>query len=207
MGRGVRRRKLTTPQLIPVVLCGGKSRRFGRDKLVEPLEDGTLLIERAIAAFAEIGTRPLLAGRCDAAISARYGPEIPDAPGAGGPGAGILAAIEACGKDVLVLAGDLPCVTTATVALLVEGARANPHALVVLGLTDDPQPCMGVYRVGAAPTLRAWLGQDRRRPLGELFQHPQRALVGIPMRDAVNVNTAADLSGHFSRPVPKSGTC
>ena len=56
----------------PVVLVGGKSRRFGRDKLREPIGESRAewLVDRPIRALREVfGARVAVVGECDADVA------------------------------------------------------------------------------------------------------------------------------------------
>src|SRR5262245_5365872 len=81
----------------PVVLTGGRSTRFGSDKLRARLDDdGTLLIDRPIAALrAVFGPRVALVGDCDPAVAARADLIIRDLHPGRGPIGGILSALVA----------------------------------------------------------------------------------------------------------------
>jgi molybdopterin-guanine dinucleotide biosynthesis protein A len=104
---------------VGLVLAGGLSRRLGRDKAALA-HAGQTLVERAARRLAAVcrevvaadGGRGLLAGR----------PSVADGPGAG-PAAGILGGAAAYpGRELLVLACDLPLVPPALLVALREAA-------------------------------------------------------------------------------------
>ncbi len=80
----------------PIVLVGGSSRRFGRDKLREPLGGGWL-VDRPIAALREVfGGHVRLVGACHPEVARRGDGVIPDSHPGTGPVGGIVSALEAC---------------------------------------------------------------------------------------------------------------
>jgi molybdopterin-guanine dinucleotide biosynthesis protein A len=84
----------------PVVLVGGKSRRFGRDKLKEVVgAGGVWLVDRPIGALrAVFGARVAVVGECDAGVAARADMVIEDTRPGVGPIGGILSALEASAR-------------------------------------------------------------------------------------------------------------
>ncbi|MEW6072334.1 MAG: molybdenum cofactor guanylyltransferase [Planctomycetota bacterium] len=154
--------------LAGVVLCGGASRRMGRDKAGLDLGDRTLL-ERTVAIVAGRAPRVLLA--CGPA--ARYrelGPELvldrsPDA----GPLAGLEAALarlaEGEGREgwLLVLACDMPRARGEVFDLLLERARARRADACLLATGAGLEPLYAVYHTRCLPAVRAALAAGERR--------------------------------------------
>lgn len=182
---------LQSDHVQPVVLVGGASRRFGRDKLRE-LWHGAPLVTRPINALrAVLGTRVALVGECHPDILPLADTIIPDAfPGAG-PIGGIVSALLHARSPILVLAGDMPDVDPDTVRALLDAARSHPDALAVMARTDRLHPTAALYRPGALPSLESRLAQ-LRRSLHDAFTPDQ--LCAVPCRaDALrNVNTPDD---------------
>lgn len=176
----------------PVVLVGGTSRRFGRDKLREPLASSPgnqWLVDRPIAALrAVFGPRVAAVGDCDPEVSARADLVIPDTRPGVGPIGGVLSALEGAGGDVFVLPGDLPHITSDAILAVLASARANPAALAVVALTDRTHPCIGLYRRTAAPFLCDHLAAGRHS-LFDAVPEGLVATVPIDPHDAHNVNT------------------
>ena len=180
---------------VGVVLAGGGSRRFGRDKGSLEIE-GRSLVERSCTVLATVSSEVAVAGR------GRY--DIPgvlmidDGPG-GGPAAGILGAATAFPeRSLLVLACDLPAVTEPLLSRLLDDrdldwllprhtggveplcARYDPAALAAL----ERQVATGDY------ALHHLLQADLR--IGYL-EGEALAGLGRPEQMFLNVNTPADL--------------
>ncbi len=176
----------------PVVLVGGRSRRFGRDKLVEPV-GGRPLVAHPVAVLRGVfGPRVALVGACDAAVAALGDVRIPDPYPGAGPAGGILAALEYTGGSVFVLSGDLPSITARAVRAVLAAAEERPGAPACMGMTDRPEPCIALYRPGAVGAIRGSVRSGR----GLLAAVGADAVrVPIDAASAVNVNRPGDLPG------------
>ena len=167
---------MARPGLLGAVLAGGHSRRYGRDKATEVV-GGQPQIARAVAALEQVledvvvvTSRPL--------SSAVDVPVVPDRHHDAGPLGGLHSALHeavARGRSgVLLLACDMPLVTS---EILGAVARAAPDAPAVAPRRDGGiEPLCAVYRVGALPTVEALLGGDDRS-LHRLFDE----LGGVPV--------------------------
>jgi molybdopterin-guanine dinucleotide biosynthesis protein A len=154
-----------------IVLAGGRSSRFGADKLLARL-DGRPLLHHPILA---------LAACCDTLLVAvsRDGPEpaLPNGVGVPirivrdvvadtGPLAGLIAGLEVAEEEIaLVVGGDQPDLRPDLLRLLLA-ALGSASAVV---LADEGQPRslpVAVRRRPALDAARAALGTDRRSLLG-----------------------------------------
>src|SRR5262245_40559289 len=118
---------MTTPTTPPdhssaIVLAGGRSSRFGRDKLAEPA-GGTGLLDRAIAAVRPLGTEVLVVA------APGTDPDVPDDvrvvhdPVAfEGPLSGLVNGLEAAREPIaIVVGGDSPSLVGAVLISMVDG--------------------------------------------------------------------------------------
>jgi molybdopterin-guanine dinucleotide biosynthesis protein A len=180
--------------LTPVVLVGGKSVRFGRDKLREPWGDG-VLVERPIGVLREVfGARVMVVGACDARVRALGDGEIADGYAGVGPMGGVVSALEGCGGAVFVLAGDMPgfCAERARELVRVAaGMRGEVEA--VLCETDRLQVCAGIYERRALARLRGALDEGRYS-LVRAMEGAGVARVRCEEGEVRNVNTPGDVS-------------
>jgi molybdopterin-guanine dinucleotide biosynthesis protein A len=178
----------------PVVLVGGRSRRFGRDKLREPLGSGEWLVDRPIAALrAVFGPIVAAVGECDAAVAARFDRVIRDLHPGAGPIGGIVSALECSRSAVFVLAGDLPCITSDAVRDVLLHAKATPPAWAVMASADRVEPCVALYRPPAAATLAQRLAAGQRS-LHDAIPREHLATVAVPAALLANANEPRDLA-------------
>jgi len=149
-----------------IVLAGGRSSRFGRDKLAE-IVDGQSLLDRAIVAVAAVasdvvvvsapaGDRPIPAG-------ARL---VHDSNAFEGPLAGLAIGLAALEPDVdraIVVGGDMPSLIPAVLARLVAALGAGIDAAVLdVDGRFVPLP-MAVQRHVASPIARSLVDSGERR--------------------------------------------
>ncbi len=178
----------------PIVLVGGKSTRFGRDKLREPIGNtGELLVQRPIRVLrAVFGPRVKLVGECDPSILPLADGVIPDEHPGAGPMGGILSALKRWGGPVFVLAGDMPGIRSSDVLSLLFAAAARENTWAVVAKTDRVHPCAGLYWPASLPSLSdAITSPDRSLhraiPAEHVVTHP------LPELAVKNVNVFDDL--------------
>ena len=168
---------------------------MGRDKAMLELE-GTSFLERIAATM-----RPLVAS---VRVVGRAGdienlPSIEDLR----PGLGPLAAIEtalaaAAGVDVLVVACDLPLISTALLALVVECARSAPGSIAVpLDSEGRLAPLAAVYPTSALARVASLLDAGERKPRALLDIIPT---VVLPFEDYANLPGALHLLRNVNTP-------
>ncbi len=171
---------------------------MGRDK-ARLRVGGASLVERTIALLRDVAGEVLVADR-GLGLSAGAGcRSIADGPGAG-PVAGILgAAVERPGRDLLVLACDLPAVPVALLRQLVEPIEEDVH---LPRWSRGVEPLCALYRPAALAHMSAEAGAGRLalhamlRPGGLRIRHfegRRLAAFGSPERLFLNLNTPEDL--------------
>ncbi len=128
-----------------IVLTGGRSQRFGRDKATFELNGATLAIRAA----------RLLGAVCGDVIEvgdgATGGPAVREQPVFGGPVAALLAGVDAVGVPAIVLGCDHASMTVEVLARL----AADPRETVVPFVADRPQFVAAKYGAEAIAALRA----------------------------------------------------
>ncbi|MFN7019778.1 MAG: NTP transferase domain-containing protein [Phycisphaerales bacterium] len=174
---------------------GGKSRRFGRDKLREPLgNSGMVLVQRPIEVLRAIfGRRVCLVGECDPSIVPLADGVIPDEHPGVGPIGGIASALTFWGGPVFVLAGDMPGFETVDGWNILSVALEHPDCLAVLGATDRVHPCAGYYATAALPVLSDCLARGKYRLTTAVPECAMRS-VAVAADSMINVNVPGAIS-------------
>ena len=161
-----------TERIGAIVLAGGRSTRFGRDKLAEPI-DGEPLLDHAIRAVKAVASDVVVVAAPGAATIVPDGVRLAHDPVAfEGPLAGLaagLAALDPAIDRVVVVAGDMPSLAPTVLRRLIEaiGPAADASLLDVHG---EPVPLpMAVRAEIAAESARRLLdgGERRLRALPE----------------------------------------
>lgn len=160
-----------------IVLAGGRSSRFGRDKLAEPV-GGTVLLHRAIAAIRPLATAVYVVAAPNA------DPDLPDEarlihdPVAfEGPLSGLVTGLEAAPEPVaIVVGGDSPSLVEGVIAAMLDRLDAPGIQAVVLEHEGRARPLPLVVRREPA------LAQAR-----DLFESGERRLRAVLDRLEVEV--------------------
>lgn len=180
------------------VLCGGASRRMGRDKALLSI-DGVTMAARVAAALRAAGADSVYAVGGDAVGLERVGLLVvpDDEPGAGPFPATLTALRAATAPVVLVVSCDLrdpnPAVMTATLAALEASAAAMVVAVPVVA--GHHQWTHAAWRIEALPLL----AEARAAGVASL----KRAAAALPMTEVhglspvalADADTPADLPG------------
>lgn len=193
-----------------IVLAGGRSSRFGEDKLSVEV-GGVPLLHHAINAVSPLSDEVLVAGAADGpSVSLPSGALTPvtvlhDVLPDQGPLIAVLAAARvATGETILVVGGDMPALQPALLRrLLTWGDDHDGVCLVSDGWT---QPLPVALDRSRAVTAAEHLGANGERALRRLFgslrveqleESAWRAIDpdGHSLRD---IDTRADLDGHVA---------
>lgn len=171
------------PAVTAAVLAGGRSRRFGSDKLAAHLE-GRPLLEHAVDAVAALAGEVLVVVGRERASAAMTGLQprrdrqvriVADREPAGGPAAGLRTALELAREPtLLVVAGDMPRLAPAVLELLVRTlAAADPGIVdaVVLAYRGRMQPLPAALRVGAGTIAAQAAKASGDTSLAGVFTH------------------------------------
>ena len=143
------------------ILAGGRATRFGGADKASLRIGGRRIIDRQLEAIAAVRPRiedvRIVAG--DAARYAHLGVRVvPDTIAGAGPLGGLYTAlVDAAHARVLVLACDLPFVTTALVERLAIDSRADEIDAVVPRSGRGLEPLCAIYRSRCAAAARACL--------------------------------------------------
>jgi molybdenum cofactor guanylyltransferase len=131
------------PDVAAFILAGGKSTRMGTDKAFVTLEGSTLLA-RALEIARSVTPNVHIVG--DPAKFAQFAPVVADIFPNCGPLAGIHAALRSSSTDLnLILAVDVPLVSTAFLQYLIERSWRNPAVVTVAQTDGGYQPLSAIY--------------------------------------------------------------
>lgn len=168
------RQSPAVPPASGIVLAGGRSSRFGRDKLAEPLA-GRPLLDHAILAVASIASEVLVLGREARAGAAPPGARVsirvvPDAEPFGGPLVALATGLELAAEPLaIVVGGDMPTLAPEVlVTLLRELEAADGVDAACLVHRGRRQSLPLAVRVGAGTSAARRLVGAAERRLGAL---------------------------------------
>jgi molybdenum cofactor guanylyltransferase len=164
------------PSATALVLAGGRSTRFGRNKLAEPLRGRSLLDHSIVAAAAvarevlvlvpPVGDAPRLPRSPDPAVPITT---IRDPEPFGGPLVALLAGLERAREPfALVVGGDMPDLSRDVLARVLRALDASEADAVALAFRGRRQPLPLGLRVGTATAAARRLLADGVRSLQSL---------------------------------------
>ncbi|MEA2974340.1 MAG: hypothetical protein QOG82_2798 [Actinomycetota bacterium] len=182
-----------TGLVVAVVLAGGAGRRLGGVDKAGLVLGGRTLLDRVLSAAAGVAGRLVVVGRPRAVDLERAVIFVQeDVPG-GGPVPAVAAALDATGgaSVVLILAVDLPLLTTAALARLVDELLAADPSVGAAAAADPsgrPNPLLAAYRAEVLAGNDGAPGAAARALLP-----PDTRVVDLGPEATLNVNTPADV--------------
>jgi molybdopterin-guanine dinucleotide biosynthesis protein A len=156
---------VTARRVTGLVLAGGRSSRFGRDKLEERFDGRTLLVN-AIDGVTPASTEILVVAAPDATlIIPRRATLIHDPVAFDGPLAGVAAGLRAARESiVVVVGGDMPTLVGAVIESMLVTLDAPGVDAVVLAHDGRPRPLpMALRREPALAAAERLLAEGERR--------------------------------------------
>jgi molybdenum cofactor guanylyltransferase len=181
------------------ILAGGKSTRMGADKAFVEL-DGRTLLARALDLTRSVTPEVRIVG--DAAKFAPFASVVEDVFRGCGPLGGIHAALRASPTELnVILAVDVPFVSSALLQYLIRRARASALATVTVARADGRwQPLCAVYRRDFADAAEYALRAGRYK-IDTLFEsihvqvitQEELEAAGFSSRMFRNLNTREEL--------------
>jgi molybdopterin-guanine dinucleotide biosynthesis protein A len=172
-----------TEGITGIVLAGGRSSRFGSDKLVAEI-DGRTLLDRAVEAVATIAAEVIVVVAPDddrplprASVPVRA---VVDGEPFGGPLVGLRAGLEEAREPiVVVVGGDMPSLRPSVLSALVRALLSvgDTVGAAVLRSRGSLVPLPAALRTGTASDRVGALVADGERRLRSLFERlPTRVL-------------------------------
>ncbi|TDD72372.1 molybdenum cofactor guanylyltransferase [Jiangella aurantiaca] len=180
---------------VAVILAGGSGRRLGGTDKPALVVGGRTLLDRSVAAATEAGAAQIVVAgpQRDTVSPVTWTREDP--PG-GGPLAGLaagLAALDLAPEAVVVLAADLPRVSSALVGRLLAGLGPDTDAVAVVDAAGWVQPLVAAYRAGPLRAALDAVGDPRNRPVRALL--PGLRVATLADDDgAADIDTPGDLA-------------
>jgi molybdopterin-guanine dinucleotide biosynthesis protein A len=183
------------PRIAVLVLAGGRSRRFGSDKLAAEVGGRPLLDSALEVALATADAQVVVVGPAERALPAGV-LVTREEPAYAGPFAAVAAGLELVDADVVVvLAGDLLDPAPAVPALLAAlAADAHADAAVVVDTDGRRQPLLAAFRT--TPLRGCVVGVDTDgRAANELLDGLRVVELSDPAAWSRDVDSPGDLPG------------
>jgi molybdenum cofactor guanylyltransferase len=178
------------PEVTGVVLAGGRSTRFGRDKLLEPYR-GTPIVHRVILRLAEVcGDVVVVLPPDGAEPSMPLGAPVRfvrDPEEGEGPLAGTYAGLIAVrSSHALLAAGDMPDLRTGVLLEMLRVADEAPADAIALADEGRFRPLPTVVATERARDVAHALLHDGHRRLRDLFEALRVAVIDEPTWRAID---------------------
>jgi len=192
--------QVTLPDISAAVLIGGKSRRFGRDKVVEPL-DGVMLVERVVSVLSPLFSEIILVGHVRQEIAGYK--TVPDIiPGCGPLGGIYTALVSSRNPYCFVFAADMPNLNMGLIRYM-AGLKEKAD-IIIPQLSKGMEPLHAVYSNIAVPVIKDLLEKRKFKILNlieqmntEYIGHLSINNFGDPLRIFFNINTLSDINIFF----------
>ncbi|NPA32540.1 MAG: molybdenum cofactor guanylyltransferase [Aquificae bacterium] len=174
------------------ILAGGRSKRFGRDKLLYKI-GGITVIERVANTARKVCDEVFLVSKDKKKFSFIDLPVVEDKAGESASIVGLYTALLHLPKGhALILSGDIPLISEKTLKLLVQNRRPP----ITLAKTKEKiHPLVGVYEKSVLDEVRKIIEEKNYR-LSELVRRVGFFAVDIPPElehELLNLNTPTDL--------------
>ena len=186
------------PKLMGVVLCGGRSRRMGRDKATLTDARGESFLDVAVERLGQLCGSVCVSTTAGHAVG-DYA-RIVDPPDSNGPITGVLTSLQSAirsGFDACLFNPvDTPNLSVNDLRLLVERWRHEPRRVVCaessLAGATRLEPLIAIVPTIAVKELRSAC-EDGEFSLWRAFRRCQPITVTLSAESCLNVNSPADL--------------
>lgn len=163
----------TMTTVTAIVLAGGRSSRFGGDKLAAEIGGRSLLDLAIDGARAVADDVVVVLAPGDARIVGDRARTVADREAHGGPLVGLATGLEVAAEPIaLAVGGDMPSLDPDVLGLMVRTlvAAGDGVAAVILEQRGRPVPLPAVVRTGTATDVAGRLVADGERSLRALFE-------------------------------------
>ena len=188
--------------MIGAILAGGASSRFGGAPKGLHTVAGVRIIDRVVGALREVSSEVILVSNAIDAPRWLTGARVfADVRGERGSLVGIHTALAQARSSVMVVAWDMPFVTSELLRFIQERGRDEPFATVPEG-SGGLEPFCAMYTPACLPVFESALDSGEFRMSTVLERLPsltripvsEITTIGDPSRLFFNVNSAADLT-------------
>ncbi|HEY9162187.1 MAG TPA: molybdenum cofactor guanylyltransferase [Desulfomonilia bacterium] len=184
------------PDITAAVLIGGKSRRFGRDKVIEPL-DGVMLVEKVVSVLNPLFSEIILVGHFRQEI-AGYKTVSDIIPGCGPLGGIYTALVSSANPYCFIFAADMPNLNMKLISYM-AGLKEKAD-IIIPRLSKGIEPLHAIYSKAAIPVIKTLLEKNRFKILNLIEQMNTEYIgnlsinkFGDPLRIFSNINTTSDI--------------
>lgn len=179
-----------------LILAGGVSARFGRDKAAEVVHDQPqlrYLFDLLSSCVKEVHVS-IAPNQLTDPLRSAY-PVIVDSEAGRGPAGGLLAAHTADPHSAwLVVACDMPRVNADVLATLVGGRHSSRSATCFIGAEGAPEPLCAIYEPATLAALRAAAeGSDRVPGPRQWLASANAVMLDSPVEGLQGFNTVDEL--------------
>jgi len=188
------------------ILAGGKASRLGgRVKGLIELPGGRTIVERLIGEVRGAGVSDIIICANEPEPYVDLGlPIVPDTDPGSGPLGGIAAALAhfaPTAEAVLLLAGDMPAITSGELRFLLAAFGQTDASAVFAEAPDGPHPLVAVARTSLRDEVERALRSDDRRVRALWRSVGAEAVSFDQVQPFANINTPDDLA-RWQRPDP-----
>ncbi len=182
-------------RLLGTVLCGGQSRRMGREKATLPHNRSGTFWRHAIDQLSPLCNQVCLAGKLSTATDQLV---LADQTRSGGPACGVASALQhACCNSfdaVFITPVDMPLLKTDDLKCLYDLWQEHRHQIVaaVSGTENRLEPLVAIYPTQFATALET-LSNAEDRSLYRWISGQPHLCVPLPTNSCRNMNTPEDL--------------
>lgn len=179
------------PEISAYILCGGQSRRMGMDK-AQLMYQGRTFVQHLVHVVEPLGCAIQLSSSHEAHL--KYGlPVVQDLWPNLGPMGGIYSALQHANTETnLILACDLPKLTTKILIDLIATHRHERSEITVVESGGRLHPIIGVYERSLIPKIEKLIHQKDYR-MNALLDRVKLARLMVPDSNLLmNVNNPSD---------------
>ncbi len=189
--------KGTLPDITAAVLTGGKSRRFGRDKVIEPL-DGVMLVERVVSVLTPLFSEIILVGHYRQEIDG-YKTVSDIIPGCGPLGGIYTALASSANSYCFVFAADMPNLNMELIRYM-AGLKEKAD-VIIPRLSKGMEPLHAIYSNATIPVIKDLL-EKKSFKISNLIEQMNTEYIGYqsinafgdPLKIFSNINTLSDIN-------------